>query len=139
MTPIDTALVLTPLFSGRTGTISPVQKDSVSPIKATAEADKAAADRQIVAAGEQSLPSDTQPQSVDGLQKAVSDISHYVQNLQRDIQFQIDTELDRTIITVVDSRTHEVVRQIPSEEVLEQARRLKEQSAAGGLLLQVKI
>ncbi|HEB87523.1 MAG TPA: flagellar protein FlaG, partial [Gammaproteobacteria bacterium] len=82
------------------------------------------------------------PEDEQTLQKAISDISSYVQNLQRDLQFQVDTDLGRTVISVVDSKTKEVIRQIPSEEVLARARFLEAQAAdsdaSDGLLLQVK-
>jgi flagellar protein FlaG len=57
--------------------------------------------------------------------KAVSTINNYIQNLRRDLHFTIDEETDRTIIRVVDSETQEVIRQIPSEEVLALARSLE--------------
>ncbi|MBI3344680.1 MAG: flagellar protein FlaG [Gammaproteobacteria bacterium] len=57
--------------------------------------------------------------------KAVSAINSYIQTLRRDLHFTIDEETDRTIIRVVDSETQEVIRQIPSEEVLALARSLE--------------
>ena len=43
--------------------------------------------------------------------------------------FAIDNQLKRSVITVVDSETESLVRQIPSEEILEVARLLKSQQA----------
>ena len=100
-------------------------------------------DRQDLAVRDQRLPTDQRSADEETLQKAVSDITAYVQNLQRDLQFQVDTELGRTIVSVVDSETKEVIRQIPSEDIVARARFLEEQAedggAADGLLLQVKI
>ena len=59
------------------------------------------------------------------LNQAVSAINNYVQNLRRDLQFTVDEQTDRTIIRVIDSETREVIRQIPSEEVLALARSLE--------------
>ncbi len=116
--------------------------DSVSPQISPSQAERIT-DRQDVAVRDQQLPTDQQPADEKTLQKAVSDITAYVQNLQRDLQFRIDTELGRIVVSVVDSETKEIIRQIPSEEVLARARFLEEQTqdsgVADGLLLQVKI
>ena len=47
----------------------------------------------------------------------------------RALSFAIDNQLKRSVITVVDSETESLVRQIPSEEILEVARLLKSQQA----------
>ena len=58
--------------------------------------------------------------------KAVSDISDYVQNISRDLQFQVDNHTGGTIVTVLDHETKEIIRQIPSEEVVAMARYIAE-------------
>ncbi|HFD80020.1 MAG TPA: flagellar protein FlaG [Gammaproteobacteria bacterium] len=60
----------------------------------------------------------------DGVESAVSRISDFVQNFQRDLQFSVDRLSGRTVIKVVDSETNQVIRQIPSEESLRIARHL---------------
>ncbi len=62
----------------------------------------------------------------ESLQNAVSEVNDYVQSIQRDLQFTVDEDLERTIIRVVDSDSGDVVRQIPEDIFLELARRLKE-------------
>ncbi len=52
------------------------------------------------------------------LTQAVSRLNDYVQNLRRDLRFSIDEGTGQTVITVTDSATQEVIRQIPSEEAL---------------------
>jgi flagellar protein FlaG len=52
------------------------------------------------------------------VESAISRISDFVQNYQRDLEFSIDKESDRLVVKVVDSETQEVIRQIPSEETL---------------------
>jgi len=59
------------------------------------------------------------------LEQALQDLNGYVQNVQRSLQFDVDDTSGHTIIRVVDSETAEVIRQIPSEEVLTLARHLK--------------
>ncbi len=46
---------------------------------------------------------------------------------RRGLRFQVDREVGKTIINVVDRNSDEVVRQIPAKEVLQVARFLKEQ------------
>ena len=58
------------------------------------------------------------------VESAVSRISDFVQNFQRDLVFTIDEESDRLVVKVVDSVTQEVIRQIPEEETLSIARHL---------------
>jgi flagellar protein FlaG len=67
------------------------------------------------------------------LQALVGEIQGRVQNMQRALQFSVDEESGATIVKVVDTQTKEVIRQIPAEEVLSIASRLR--AASGGLLL----
>lgn len=60
------------------------------------------------------------------VEQAVASINDYVQSVQRDLQFTVDEELDRTIVKVVDSRSGELIRQIPEEAFLELARKLND-------------
>jgi flagellar protein FlaG len=64
------------------------------------------------------------PANIEQVETAVSQISDFVQNFQRDLLFSIDRDSDRLVIKVVDSETQEVIRQIPSEETLRIARNL---------------
>lgn len=61
-----------------------------------------------------------------------SDLGKQVQELQDiaslkgwSVNFSIDKDLDRTIIKVVDSGTSDLIRQIPSEDWLNMAKKLK--------------
>lgn len=74
---------------------------------------------------EKSAPQ-VQPVSVKELISEVALVNDYVQTVQRDLQFKVDEELDRTVIRVVDSDTGELIRQIPDDIFLELARRLKD-------------
>ena len=61
------------------------------------------------------------------LQSAVSKINDYVQNIQRSLQFTVDEESGKDVVTVLDTETEEIIRQYPSEEVLAFARQLAQQ------------
>lgn len=87
----------------------------------------------------QKLPQQASSQSADQsqLREAVSQINSYVQTVQRDLSFSVDEGSGRTIITVVDSESGKLVRQIPSEEVLALASYLqdmKQESAGSGVV-----
>jgi flagellar protein FlaG len=47
-----------------------------------------------------------------------------MQSQSQEIQFSIDPDTDRTIVKVIDQRTQEVIRQMPSAEALEIAKAL---------------
>ena len=60
------------------------------------------------------------------LDDAVSQLNDFVQNVQRDLQFEVDNELGQTIVKVVDQKTQEVIRQIPDELALRLAENLQQ-------------
>ena len=62
------------------------------------------------------------------LQAAVETVRTVVTDLQRQLQFTVDEESGRTIITVIDRESGKIVRQIPPEELLQIAARV----ASGG-------
>lgn len=86
----------------------------------------ALSERHVAAASGKGLPVDKadDQKSVQQVESAVSKISDFVQNFQRDLQFSVDKDSDRLVVKVVDSETQEVIRQIPSEEALRIAKRL---------------
>ncbi len=76
-------------------------------------------------------PGAEKPQSVkaeqrEQLDEAVSQLNDFVQNVQRDLQFEVDNELGQTIVKVVDQKTQEVIRQIPDEVALRLAEKLQQ-------------
>ena len=52
------------------------------------------------------------------LKQAVAELQRQTQHVAPNLEFSIDRQSGRSIIKVVDSKTKEVIRQIPSEEVL---------------------
>ena len=60
------------------------------------------------------------------ISEAVSSINKIVQNIQRDLSFNLDEDSGETIIQVVDSESGELIRQIPSEEALAIASQLRD-------------
>jgi flagellar protein FlaG len=63
---------------------------------------------------------------VKEIDDAVDEINSHFQATHREIQFAVDDDSGRTVIKVMDMDTQEMIRQIPSEEVLKFARMLDE-------------
>lgn len=72
------------------------------------------------------------------ISKAAKDVSGYIQNITRELNFSIDEDLERTVITVIDEQTGDVIRQIPTEEILVMAKSLAQvkDKPSKGLLFQ---
>ncbi len=86
----------------------------------------------------QALPSNGKPLPIknieqEALHEAVNEINDYVQTIQRDLSFSMDDQSGRAVVSVIDSASGDLIRQIPSEEVLVMARILKEASAVSTL------
>ena len=83
----------------------------------------------------------------EDLQAAVAQVSSYVQSLSRSLDIQSDDRTGDTVIKVFDKSTDELIRQIPSEEVLAISAAISEQldvlklmgeEGARGLLLKTQ-
>ena len=99
------------------------QLDKPEKVKATEAME---AERNEKAARGEDLPPTRNDQDADeaSVESAVSRITDFVQNFQRDLQFSIDKESDRLVVKVIDSETQKVIRQMPSEETLRIAQNL---------------
>lgn len=78
----------------------------------------------------------TLPATNDDIKSAVSKVSSFLeQQAATDLSFSVDDETNIRVIKVVDRSTKEVIRQIPSEEMLQMAQALDKLQ---GLLLKQK-
>ena len=50
--------------------------------------------------------------------EAVTEINEIIRSVQRDLSFNVDEDSGKTIIRVIDSESGELIRQIPSEDIL---------------------
>jgi flagellar protein FlaG len=64
-------------------------------------------------------------ESVD-LREALDDVSNFLTSNGTAISFSVDEKSERQVVTVTDAANGDVIRQIPSEEVLSFAARIKE-------------
>lgn len=70
-------------------------------------------------------------EQVREIQEASKTIASFVQNVTRELRFSVDADLGRTVVTVVDQNTDQVIRQIPGDEALAMAKYISEQSLPG--------
>jgi len=69
----------------------------------------------------------------EDVKAAVEKLNQSLEDDNRQVRFEIDPSSSRVITKVVDASTKEVLRQIPSEEVLRMAEALKgKESSSGG-------
>lgn len=65
-----------------------------------------------------------QPKTRADLEQFLADLQKVLSPLSRSLQFSIDDRSGRTVVRVIDRSTREVIRQIPSEEILALADRM---------------
>jgi flagellar protein FlaG len=64
------------------------------------------------------LPATQQATSAETRKEAARQINEFLKSAGSDVQFRVDEETKAVIVRVVDSETNEVIRQIPSEEMI---------------------
>jgi flagellar protein FlaG len=69
------------------------------------------------------------------LEAATAQIERYMRSSGRDLQFRVDDDSGRVVVSVRDSGTGELIRQIPSEAALRIAKSLEQGAAAVDSLL----
>ena len=78
-------------------------------------------------------------QNVEAVRNAAKELNEFAEKIQTNLNFSVDESSGRSIITVTDTQTGDVIRQIPAKEVLAVANLIREATAAGvekvGLLL----
>lgn len=81
-------------------------------------------------------PTPTRPLDSAALKEAISEMTRSAQSLQRSLLFSVDENSGRTVITVVDKATDEIIRQIPPEEVMNMVENFKRN---GSLLESIEV
>ena len=72
------------------------------------------------------------PPALKDIERAVSQVNEAVQKVATNLEFAVDKDTDTVVVKLLDSNTHEVLRQIPSTEMLRIAKSLEHMQ---GLLL----
>lgn len=77
-----------------------------------------------------------QQKQTESIKQTVAELNNHMQNFNRTLQFSVDETSGDSVVKVIDSETEEVVRQIPSQELLD-VRNAAEKYR--GILLEVKV
>ncbi len=103
-----------------------MQDASVRP--STTAAGQAAPAGKAPPASGNALPPPPPAPPAPSIEQAIKQIQDYLASSSRELHFQVDDATGRTVIRVTNPQTGEVIRQIPSEELLRISASLK----AGG-------
>lgn len=108
--------------------------ESDSPAKAGTAAPGTGVER-----SQQARPGETataqEPTPLQQVEQAMDDVRKAIAPVAQDLLFSIDQDTGKTIVKVVDASTDEVIRQIPSEEIISIAKALDKLQ---GLLVEQK-
>lgn len=78
----------------------------------------------------------TSAPSIEQVQQAIKTVQEMVQSQASNLHFSLDKETGKAVVTVVDSNTNEVIRQIPSKEMIAIAHAIDQMQSKGqGLML----
>ncbi len=72
------------------------------------------------------LPETAKVSSVQEMEKAATDVQIILKRLNTELRFEVDSTLKEVHVKLVDPDTGEVIRQIPSEEVVALRKKMKE-------------
>ncbi len=75
-------------------------------------------DRQSVTSQEPKETKSTEPVTKEEVVKAASEIELHLKSLATDLKFEVDAVEHDVVVKVLDPETNEVIRQIPSEEII---------------------
>jgi flagellar protein FlaG len=76
--------------------------------------------------------------SLDAMKEAVKAGNTMLQSASSSLSFEIDSATKQVVVKIVDRNTGELVRQIPTVEMLDFMRRMKELEGNSGSLIQAK-
>lgn len=107
-----------------------VAKDASASVSTSQQAQQSVNRQNIPAANGNNVPPEgvkIQKPDMEQLTEAVAKLNDHLQTINRDLYFSIDDASGQTVVKVVNSETDELIRQIPSEEVLRISQTIKEQ------------
>lgn len=74
--------------------------------------------------------------SLGDARRLVEEGNKLLDNVQRNLQFKVDDSTKQVVMSIVDKSTGEVIKQIPSEDVLALAKRMQEAGGEPGGIVQ---
>lgn len=73
--------------------------------------------------------------SLEAVAEATRQVAELVQSRASNLVFSLDDDSGRTVVKIVDAQTEEVIRQIPSEEMLALAKAIEDYQSAQSVLI----
>ncbi len=67
-----------------------------------------------------------QPATNQLTEEVVNELNNAILGVRRELRFSIDEDSGRAVVQVMDSETGEMIRQLPSEEILAVSRHIRE-------------
>lgn len=122
----DVTLNSTDLKLARSGEAFPARALSSSSADGMRAAGNVVQQQALTPADQAAQARESKESQKEKLTSAVSKLNDYVQNVQRDLQFEVDSELGQVIVRVVDQKTQQVIRQMPDELALRLAEKLQQ-------------
>ncbi len=105
----------------------PQQRQSVNADAAQATAAPAPVKPEVAAPAK---PAPIEVPAADAVKAAAEQIESYLKSVGRNLHIQVDKDTGRTIVTVLDAATGDIIRQIPGDETLRLARSLGDSTSA---------
>jgi flagellar protein FlaG len=116
-----------------------IQAASSSPGSASGEITQSTTVVDVKTVDENALKHDSnQKLSLDAVKEAVKSGNTMLQSVSSSLSFEIDSATKQVVVKIVDRNTGELVRQIPTVEMLDFMRRMRELEGNSGSLIQAK-
>lgn len=107
----------------------------VTPLPESANPPEAASRQPVVAPAPAQSPAPSQQLNVADMEQIARRVGEALKTSSANLEFKVDDDSGKVVVRVVDSQTNELIRQIPSEEMLSISRALDQMQ---GLLLRQK-
>ena len=93
-------------------------------------------DVNVLEGGNPRIEASAKAENIDALQETAHELTEMMALSRKSIQFQVNDDSGKTVISVTDTSSGEVIRQIPSEEAIKLSEKFAEIS---GLLLKTEV
>lgn len=103
---------------------STVARSAVREVKSADETTLKPAGETTLRAASDSSATATQPVDQKALEAAVKSVRDFVEPINNNLQFSVNHDTGQMVVKIVDSATKQVIRQIPSEEMISLAKAL---------------
>ena len=100
--------------------------EATQTLQAVQAADKTGANHSLI------TKQSAQELTIEQLTDMAEQMDSFVGSFNRELKFRVDEDSGRNVVTVIDTKSGDTIRQIPTEELLDVIARLSE--ASGGLI-----